>query len=61
MNLFATNAALREAVTREGAAAFEDGLQVFGARCGSADAADWARQANERRDEDTDLAAEAAE
>jgi putative acyl-CoA dehydrogenase len=47
VNLFASNATLREAVTREGAAAFEGGLQAFGARCGSAEAADWARQANE--------------
>jgi putative acyl-CoA dehydrogenase len=47
VNLFTTDAALMEAVTREGAAHAVPGLSAFGAACGSAEAFDRGRLANE--------------
>jgi putative acyl-CoA dehydrogenase len=47
VNLFATDAALREAVSREGAAHAAQALSDFGATCGSAEAMEQARLANE--------------
>jgi len=47
INLFATDAALREAVSRSGGAGHHDRLQAFGARAGSAEVMEWAAQANE--------------
>ena len=46
VNLFTGDRALGEAVVREGGAAAASGLAAFGARCGSAEAADWSRLAN---------------
>jgi putative acyl-CoA dehydrogenase len=47
VDLYTTDRALREAVKREGGPAVEAGLAAFGARCGSAEALDWGRLANE--------------
>ena len=47
VDLYALDRALGEAVVREGGAAAADGLEAFGARCGSAEAAEWSRLANE--------------
>jgi putative acyl-CoA dehydrogenase len=47
VNLFTSDAALREAVRRERAGWAEAGLAAFGARCGSAEALALGRQANE--------------
>jgi putative acyl-CoA dehydrogenase len=47
VNLFTSDAALMEAVTREGAAHAVPGLRAFGAACGSAEALDRGRLANE--------------
>jgi len=46
VNLFTSDVALQEAVTRSGAGEHRDRLAGFGARCGSADVAEWAMQAN---------------
>jgi putative acyl-CoA dehydrogenase len=46
VNLFAGDAALRDAVRHAGASGHEDRLSQFGARCGSAEVAQWAMQAN---------------
>jgi putative acyl-CoA dehydrogenase len=46
VNLFVSDVALREAVIRSGAAEHRERLAAFGARCGSAEVADWAMQAN---------------
>src|SRR5690606_23363243 len=45
-NLYASDAALREAVVREGASGREQELTEYGAWLGTAEAADLARQAN---------------
>src|SRR5262245_10713119 len=47
VNLFTTDAALKEAVSREGAAHAVPGLIKFGAICGSTEALEQARLANE--------------
>jgi len=47
LNLFETDAALREAVSAAGGANHRDSLQAFGARAGSAEVMDWAAKANE--------------
>ncbi|HEU0159368.1 MAG TPA: DNA alkylation response protein, partial [Hyphomicrobiaceae bacterium] len=47
VNLFTTDTALLEAVEREGAAAAVPQLQHFGQTCGSAEALEQARLANE--------------
>src|SRR5262245_9924262 len=47
VNLFTTDAALKEAVSREGAAHAVPGLMKFGAICGSAESLEQARLANE--------------
>ncbi|MGE5512677.1 MAG: isovaleryl-CoA dehydrogenase [Bacteroidota bacterium] len=46
-NLFTTDRPLREAVIREGGEAAITGLSAFGAKCGSAEAAQQSRLANE--------------
>jgi putative acyl-CoA dehydrogenase len=46
-NLFTTDRPLREAVIREGGEAAITGLSAFGAKCGSAEAAEQSRLANE--------------
>ena len=46
VNLYSSDAALREAVAREGAGPHEKRLTAFGARTGSAEVAEWAQQAN---------------
>src|SRR5436305_7260145 len=46
VNLFTSDVALQEAVIRTGAGEHRETLAAFGARCGSADVADWAMQAN---------------
>ncbi|MFQ5562314.1 MAG: acyl-CoA dehydrogenase family protein [Parvularculaceae bacterium] len=46
VNLYETDAALKGAVKQSGAGAHEAHLSAFGGRCGSAEAAEWARQAN---------------
>ena len=46
VDLFSTDAALSEAVAREGGAETAAGLAVFGARCGSREAFELGRQAN---------------
>ncbi|HEY1638618.1 MAG TPA: acyl-CoA dehydrogenase family protein, partial [Rhizomicrobium sp.] len=46
VNLFTSDVALQEAVTRSGAGEHRERLTAFGARCGSADVAEWAMQAN---------------
>ena len=46
VNLYTTDAALRDAVTRHGAAAHADGFAAFGAKTGSAETAELAHQAN---------------
>src|SRR5262245_12196335 len=45
-NLFTADPALQEAVGRNGAAWASDDLKALGARIGSAEVAEWARQAN---------------
>ena len=47
VNLYDSDTALKSALNREGGAAREADLQKLGARAGSADAAEWARLANE--------------
>ena len=47
LDLFSTDAALREAVAREGGAEAVSDLEAFGSRCGSAEAFELARLANE--------------
>ena len=47
VNLFTSDRALREAVVREGGEAHAASLAAFGGRCGSAEAAERARLANE--------------
>ena len=47
LNLFLADAALQEAVAREGAAGSDDGLAAFGAAAGSAEAFELGRRANE--------------
>ena len=51
VNLYTMDAALREAVVREGAGWMADALTAFGARTGSAQVADWARRANRQTPE----------
>ena len=46
VNLFASDAALTSAVERSGGAKYRERLSGFGARCGSAEVAEWAMQAN---------------
>ena len=46
INLFASDAALRDAVSAGGAAMHADRLSAFGGRAGSAEVAEWAMQAN---------------
>src|SRR5579862_7231173 len=46
INLFETDAALRDAVSRSGAANHLDRLFAFGARAGSAEVMEWAAKAN---------------
>lgn len=46
INLFATDIALNEAVSRSGAGVHKARLAEFGAQCGSAETADLAREAN---------------
>ncbi len=46
VNIFTSDVALSEAVSREGAGGHMDRLSQFGARCGSAEVLDWAQQAN---------------
>src|SRR5258706_3209355 len=46
VNLFLGDQALRDAVRNSGAAGHEKSLSAFGARCGSAEVAEWAMQAN---------------
>jgi putative acyl-CoA dehydrogenase len=46
VNLFAGDTALCDAVRHAGAAIHNDRLTQFGARCGSAEVAEWAMQAN---------------
>ena len=46
INLFSTDRALTEAVTREGAAVHNDHLRTFGARVGSAETIGWSFEAN---------------
>jgi len=46
INLFTSDAALRDAVEHAGASGHVDRLSAFGMRCGSAEVADWAMQAN---------------
>jgi putative acyl-CoA dehydrogenase len=47
INLFETDVALREAVSRSGCAGHQDRLHAFGARAGSAEVMEWATKANE--------------
>ena len=47
LNLFETDAALREAISASGGANHRDRLHAFGARAGSAEVMDWAAKANE--------------
>ncbi len=47
LNLFVTDQALQEAVLREGGAGAVDDLVAFGAKCGSAEALEQGRTANE--------------
>lgn len=47
VNLYATDRALKGAVEAFGGGVHGDHLSVFGARCGAAETAEWARQANE--------------
>jgi putative acyl-CoA dehydrogenase len=47
LNLFARDVALQAALAREGGAAAVDNLTKFGALCGSAEAQEWGRLANE--------------
>ena len=47
LNLFSTDAVLREAVEREGASLASDNLRSFGALCGSREALEQGRLANE--------------
>ncbi|WDI30660.1 acyl-CoA dehydrogenase family protein [Hyphococcus flavus] len=46
VNLFETDRALKNAVEKNGGAAHSEHLAAFGARCGSAEVFEWARQAN---------------
>jgi putative acyl-CoA dehydrogenase len=46
VNLFTSDVALQEAVSRSGAGEHCERLAEFGARCGAADVAEWAMQAN---------------
>ncbi len=46
VNLFTSDRALMDSVARHGAAAHRDRLTAFGARCGSAEAIEWAFAAN---------------
>src|SRR5690242_1944639 len=46
VNLFTSDVALQEAVARSGAGEHRERLAEFGARCGSAEVAEWAMQAN---------------
>jgi len=46
VNLFTSDVALQEAVERAGAATHRERVAAFGARCGSAEVAEWAMQAN---------------
>ncbi len=46
VNLFKTDAALRTGVDKNGGGAHDKHLSAFGARCGSAEATEWSRQAN---------------
>ncbi|WP_425408398.1 acyl-CoA dehydrogenase family protein [Hyphococcus sp.] len=46
INLYETDAALKTAVEKNGGACHAAHLSEFGARCGSAEVAEWARQAN---------------
>ncbi|MEM8773193.1 MAG: acyl-CoA dehydrogenase family protein [Pseudomonadota bacterium] len=45
-NLFETDAGLKNVVEKSGGGQFSEQLCAFGARCGSAEAIDWSRQAN---------------
>lgn len=47
VNVYEGDRAMRDAVTAFGGAAHAGHLSAFGAKCGSADAQGWARQANE--------------
>jgi putative acyl-CoA dehydrogenase len=46
INLFETDAPLREAISRSGAEGHQDRLHAFGARAGSAEVMEWAAKAN---------------
>jgi putative acyl-CoA dehydrogenase len=46
VNLFATDAALKTGVDKNGGGAHAKHLSEFGARCGSAETTEWSRQAN---------------
>src|SRR5689334_11522390 len=46
VNLFTSDVALQEAVARAGAGEYRERLAAFGARCGAAEVAEWAMQAN---------------
>jgi putative acyl-CoA dehydrogenase len=46
VNLFETDHTLRDAVEKAGGSVHRDRLAAFGARCGSAEVAEWAMQAN---------------
>jgi len=46
VNLFTSDVVLQEAVARAGGGAHRERLAAFGARCGSAEVAEWAMQAN---------------
>ncbi|MHA7872855.1 MAG: acyl-CoA dehydrogenase family protein, partial [Hyphococcus sp.] len=47
INLFESDAGLRDAVEKNGGQTHAARLSAFGARCGSAETIEWARQANE--------------
>ena len=47
INLFETDAALRDAASGSGGEGHHEKLRAFGARAGSAEVMEWARQANE--------------
>jgi len=47
LNLFDSDAALRDAVRQAGGEMFQSRLSAFGDRCGAAETQEWARQANE--------------
>ncbi len=46
VNIFETDAPLKNAVEKNGGAAHQKHLSEFGARCGSAEVIEWSRQAN---------------